>query len=560
MFFIIKNHKSNIMKKLFIENESPIAPAKEKGMGAVISGSADMYGACSIENFSSASSLSLTHEDAQGWIDYVTKFTPGNFWYKDAGVQVWLYEEAYDNWQDTYGTDAVVAFYHSGHGAMDGNGVFQAPLGSKWDNRDWAFSNRMSLGNETVRYLFWSTCFSLRVFGANNPIRTWHDVNQGFRMLFGYETTSVDNPNYGKFFWEEWNKGKSFSTAWLDASWRISHNQVPTAMATGINAAEAQSRLFNERNFYAAAGSRNYYQWRWYNAASSIRAAINEINYNQQLPPMVALYTKDDDRADRAAKVANALGLTKKATSQLLYDKYGAAYFQDKNKRATISNDGHINIHTGEFNFKNTDAFDQGKAVRLSKEVIGECGIDKHATLEFDKVIHGYTCSGNTKGSGKIGTPTISETIVQYRQVINGMKSINSGNGIVRVAIDNDGKVMDVFDSTKQVVDLSPKGAAALSPTPGKKVAGKTKVTPAIREKIEEAFETELNKILLQNQVKTAVSAKMPKGERAVIVDEKIGYNLNGGHGTVEAEREYEADLGYGLKKRYKIRIPIYPQ
>ncbi len=116
-----------------------------------------------------------------------------------------MYEEAFDNWQDTYGTDAVVAFYHSGHGNMDGNGVFKAPLGSKWDNRDWAFSNRMSLGNETVRYLFWSTCFSLRVFGAHNPIRTWHNVNQGFRMLFGFETTSVDNPNYGKFFWEEWN-------------------------------------------------------------------------------------------------------------------------------------------------------------------------------------------------------------------------------------------------------------------------------------------------------------------------------------------------------------------
>ncbi len=73
------------MKKLFIENESPIAPSKKGLASAVISGSADMYGACSIENFSSASPLSLTHEDAQGWIDYVTKFTPGNFWYRDTG-------------------------------------------------------------------------------------------------------------------------------------------------------------------------------------------------------------------------------------------------------------------------------------------------------------------------------------------------------------------------------------------------------------------------------------------------------------------------------------------
>lgn len=548
------------MKKLFIENESPIAAEKKKGIGTVISGSADMYGACSIENFSSASSLSLTHEDAQGWIDYVTKFTPGNFWYKDAGVQVWLYEEAYDNWQDTYGTDAVVAFYHSGHGAMDGNGVFQAPLGSKWDNRDWAFSNRMSLGNETVRYLFWSTCFSLRVFGNNNPIRTWHNVNQGFRMLFGYETTSVDNPNYGKFFWEEWNKGKSFSTAWMDASWRISHNQVPSVVATGISAAEAQSRVFNERNFFSAAGSRNYYHWRWYNAASAVQAALNAINYNQQLPPMVALNGSDNERAQKAAKVANALGLTKKATSQLLYDKYGAAYFQDKNRKATISNEGHINIHTGDFNFKNTDALDQSKAMQLSKDVIAECGLDKDVSLEFDKVVHGYSCDGNTKGSGKIGTPAITETIVQYRQVVNGMKSINAGNGIVRVVLDNDGKVMNVFDSTKQVIDMSPKAKAALAPTPGKKAAAKTYNGTAIKENIEEAFAKELNKILAQNQAKPAASSKAAKTERPTIIEEKIGYNMNGGHGTVEAEREYEADLGYGLKKRYKIRVPIYPQ
>ena len=39
-------------------------------------------------------------------------------------------------------------------------------------------------------------------------------------MIFGFETNSVDNPNYGRFFFEEWNKNKSFSQAWLDASWR----------------------------------------------------------------------------------------------------------------------------------------------------------------------------------------------------------------------------------------------------------------------------------------------------------------------------------------------------
>ena len=41
------------------------------------------------------------------------------------------------------------------------------------------------------------------------------------------------------------------------------------------------------------------------------------------------------------------------------------------------------------------------------------------------------------------------------------------------------------------------------------------------------------------------------------IIEETIGYNLNGGVGAVEAQREYEVDMGKGLKKRYKIRVPL---
>ena len=178
--------------------------ASRAGAKAIVSGSNDFYGANSLESFSSASGLSYTHEDAQGFLDYPTSFAGkgANFWFRDNGVQVWQYEEAFDNWQDTYGMDSTMVFYHSGHGNMDANGVFQAPLGAKWDNRDWAFSDRMAFANEELRYLFWSTCFSLRVSGPDNPVRTWWNPNKGgLRMLFGYETTSVDRPEYGQFFW-----------------------------------------------------------------------------------------------------------------------------------------------------------------------------------------------------------------------------------------------------------------------------------------------------------------------------------------------------------------------
>src|SRR5215207_11407222 len=128
---------------------------------------------------------------------------------QDGNVQVWAYEEDFDNWEETYGLDSVLAVYHFGHGGMDGNGVFFAPLGGTWDNRSDALSTNMRLGNEVVNYVFWSTCWSLRVKDGHNPIRTWHDSNLGFRMLFGFETTSVDDGDYGRFFWEEYNRPKS---------------------------------------------------------------------------------------------------------------------------------------------------------------------------------------------------------------------------------------------------------------------------------------------------------------------------------------------------------------
>ena len=177
------------------------------GVVAGARGGAKMYGAFSIETFCDAGSLSLTHDDAGGWYNYVKQYTAPNFWYQDAGVAVWAYYETYDNWLDTYGMDAVRAVYHSGHGGMDGNGVFYAPMGSDWGGLGCtATSNNMQLGNETARYVFWSTCLSLRVKEGHSPIRTWYNANLGLRMIFGFETMSWDDANYGKNFWQKWNK------------------------------------------------------------------------------------------------------------------------------------------------------------------------------------------------------------------------------------------------------------------------------------------------------------------------------------------------------------------
>ena len=149
--------------------ENPFA-TEDSAQAALPRGGANVHGSFSIETFCDQGSLSLTHEDAAGWRNYLNKFNPSNFWYADGGVQPWAYYEEYDNWQDTYGMDAVMAAYHSGHGGMDANGVFYVPMGHDWGGLGCtATSNNMRLGNEHLRYLFWSTCESLRVFGGQSP-------------------------------------------------------------------------------------------------------------------------------------------------------------------------------------------------------------------------------------------------------------------------------------------------------------------------------------------------------------------------------------------------------
>src|SRR4051812_38351758 len=100
-----------------VERESPFAE-RVANMALNISGSEDRYGAHSIQIFPSLGdngNLHQTHADARGFMEWYGTWNSGNFWYTDAGVKVWGYEETYDNWQDTYGMDSVAVFYHSGH-------------------------------------------------------------------------------------------------------------------------------------------------------------------------------------------------------------------------------------------------------------------------------------------------------------------------------------------------------------------------------------------------------------------------------------------------------------
>lgn len=513
--------------------------SKEK---VAISGSNDYYGACSIEDFPSSNDLSLTHEDANGFLDYPTSFRPANFWFKDSGVKVWAYEEAYDNWQDSYGMDAVMAFYHSGHGGMDANGVFQMPMGGTWDNRDRAYSNKMAFSNEELRYLFWSTCLSLRIYGGNSPIKTWNSPNKGgLRMLFGYETTSVDDDSYGTKFWQEWKKGKSFSQSFLDASWRISHGQIPVVMASGSNQQDAIARLYNERYFTKTPAAKGWYQWTWIEASKS-----RSLAYSAKVPETKdSLVLGDNTFSDaRLSRLALKAGIANKMANTIYFDDLGNKMISSKTCQLHRDSEGALNIYFRNPNVNNTTLIPEEKAINIASDILAYYDLKKGIDVRLGNIRNIWTCGGSDKENGKIDKPVAIETIVQFRQTVNGTESVNSDHGLITVTIDNDGKVTNIYSSTKQILGVKSNPAQGkLSPPEKNKSDVKS---------IEDKFNTKVNALLNRTGDNTK-NANRPVN----VLTEKVGYDFSSKAGILVKQKDVELLDSDGFGKRHKIRIPL---
>ncbi|MDQ3784882.1 MAG: DUF6345 domain-containing protein [Actinomycetota bacterium] len=515
----------------------------------------DSHGAFSIETFSSAGGLSETHEDAGGWIEYLNRFQPSNFHYQDGGVAVWAYEEEFDNWEDTYGMDACLAVYHSGHGNMAADGTFQAPLGAEWGGLgDWAFSNRMHLGDEQANYIFWSTCLSLRVYEGHDPVRTWHAANGGFRMLFGFETISVDRPEYGRWFWEEWNAGDSLSRAWLDASWRISTNQAPSVVACGATSEEATNRLYNERNLEWPHVSNSWYQWTWYDVARGARG-MRERNLTLPKELLVAELRPVDLGQRRIQGILERHDVDLRPPQPDDVFK-GTMASESDDIRLAFRPNGSYDLRLAQPNVDNRDQISIDQARTQAQEALRTHGLDAEVDLTFDRVRHTMTAGRSSEGGGDANEPEVFqsphavETTVQFRQTVNGLPTITPGAGQVRVTVDNDGTITRLHDSTRQLDRLSerPKTTTA---TPG--VEGPIARPRAPAGDIERLLAEQWRKRM---QVAAARGAA-PLSVSVVPGSTEVGYDLRKGSARLVAQRELEVDFGDGLRKRYQVVAPI---
>jgi len=510
---------------------SPLEPEKPGAAGDRDS-TFGWWGAFSIQKFVNQSSLSHTHGDATGWLAYLQQFYDRNFWFADGGAQVWAYEETYDNWQDRYGMDAVVAVYHSGHGGMDNNGVFFAPLGAVWDGRSDAISNRMALGNEKANYVFWSTCTSLRVLGGHSPIRTWAGPNIGFRMIFGFETVSIDSPDYGKKFWEKWRAGQTYCDAWLNASWDIYHGQAPSVCAVGSTQAEATNRLNTERNFYRDHVPDNWYAWRWYYAREGIREPLSQLPGQQQI---VQLAPREPG-AELSA-LGQLADFPSAALQEVQVDRLGVLSASSGDRVISSGLEGSRWVRLAEPNHRNTQQLPTERAIEAARAFAERYA--EGAELVVDSV-HDLMQNSGTKDGSEVGRPVSLQTHVTFRQVFDGVPVITPGHGLIRVGLDNDGTAVQAQIATRRATGVMREPSTEVSPPPPK--GGKATAAPLERDP-RKALDAAQKKLLAEI---ATVTADQP-GQRATAERRPEVRDVPG---TFEVGYEMEGDEAYPAARK----------
>ena len=447
------------------------------------SGVSDMVGTTSVEDFQGTQAkLSSTHESADGFRNYLSTWYTPNFARRDSAVSVWQFHDFasydYDLWNSggtDLGIDAVRVAWHSGHGGMSSPNRFFAPMGSNWSNNGWnAMSlnmalggNHNSFGDERLRYLFWDTCNSVMVSGGNDPYSTWGVRAKGLRMVFGYETTSIDSADYGKFFWEEWNKGKSLSTAFMDASWRISTSQSPAVVAFGANQTEASDRLYNERYLYSGAAANNWGQWRWYYARSAASgkgvtletAQTNAMSRTQARPQPLTIPTQariqqvaqQSNSAEEVLELGRTLGIKLDDSSSIQERPLGLRAVQANQVTLVVEQNGNF-----EMMIEPTNEPAVGDGEVADEEVISRANEIAAQLSILEGQEYRVSMIRDTKESGGFEgftapTRTVEKTII-IDQMIDGVPFIDPNAGHLEVTFDaRNGQTTRVRSSLRRI-------------------------------------------------------------------------------------------------------------
>ena len=217
---------------------------------------------------------------------------------------------------------------------------------------------------------------------------------------------------------------------------------------------------------------------------------------------------------------------------------------------------GGISVRLAAPNLNNHTPLALGRSRSLAEDAIRQFGLDAGNSLIFDRAVHAASAGGSTVGSGRLESARTTETIFQFRQLINGVPVISPGAGTVRVAVDNDGKVTNLHSSVREVEGLSPKARTRPPHPPEKGVSLQARLPagPAATDDVD---------ALLAPAVGQRMRELMGRGGTIVGVatvpgTTEIGYDFSGDAAEVVARKGIEVDFGGGFRKRYWVQTTLF--
>ena len=157
---------------------------------------------------------------------------------------------------------------------------------------------------------------------------------------------------------------------------------------------------------------------------------------------------------------------------------------------------------------------------------------------------------GTDTGDGHIDEPVTIGTMVQFRQLINGLPVVTPAAGAVRMTVDNSGTVTHVQAGTRGVEQLSdrPRSMGAAPVPPGARPAPDGPQDPEIA--LGRAFSRRLRDFVARGGA--------PTGYSAVPGTMEIGYDVDGSEATVVAQRAVELEFEGGYRKRYWVKATLF--
>jgi hypothetical protein len=236
------------------------------------------------------------------------------------------------------------------------------------------------------------------------------------------------------------------------------------------------------------------------------------------------------------------VGISKRRAGTIKFDDNGNHVIGTSKIQVNVNREGALNICLGRPNLKNTVLLDEKKAVRIAQELIGALDFDQGIELKQGHVRHRFTCGGTLKGSGRIEAPVPVETIVQFRQSYKGLESVNSDHGLLTVCVDNDGSIINVYNSTRAILGEADKPRSIIA-SPPEKIETKAAETEA-------QFDRAVGGILGRRS-----NARDRAPGQVKVLSERVGYDFAGKMGLVVRQRNVDVVIDRDLRKRYKIRI-----